>query len=380
MYEKLLKEKQEQKNQEQGQNSNQKSKENQGSGASSGQKSKENNREASEKKNDQDEQNQNDNGQNSNENQDSNSNKNQNNKSKNNDVGHDTHSLWDKAIEEQEKSEKQNKSKKKKGKSKKESKKNKKKEQGDKSEQNSKETEKEEKIKENIEKASQMGEKEAFDKNKEQRKKQLEQLKNELAKRTVMAGKTTNSEQRKVNNIGQAKPIIDWRRLLKEAIKYDVDWSYQNATIENGVITPHLEEMPMPETEIVLDTSGSVDENLLRNFLRECKNIIKTSKVKVGCFDTKFYGFQEIRREKDIDTLRFQGGGGTDFNAAVNAFSRRVENKIIFTDGMADMPDKSIDAIWIVFGYRNIKPKGGKVINITEEQLRKLYRNNDLYR
>jgi len=364
MYEKLLKEKQEQKNKEQGQNSNQKSKDSQGSGASSGQKSKENNRETSEKKSDQDEQNQNDNGQNSNEKQDSNSNKNQNNKSKNNDVGHDTHSLWDKAIEEQEKSEN----------------KNKKKEQENKSEQNSKETEKEQKIKENIEKASQMGEKEAFDKNKEQRKKQLEQLKNELAKRTVLAGKTTNSEQRKVNNIGQAKPIIDWRRLLKEAIKYDVDWSYQNATIENGVITPHLEEMPMPETEIVLDTSGSVDENLLRNFLRECKNIIKTSKVKVGCFDTKFYGFQEIRREKDIDTLRFQGGGGTNFNAAVNAFSRRVENKIIFTDGMADMPEKAIDAIWIVFGYRNIKPKGGKVINITEEQLRKLYRNNDLYR
>jgi len=44
------------------------------------------------------------------------------------------------------------------------------------------------------------------------------------------------------------------------------------------------------------------------------------------------------------------------------------------------MPEKAIDAIWIVFGYRNIKPKGGKVINITEEQLRKLYRNNDLYR
>ena len=145
-------------------------------------------------------------------------------------------------------------------------------------------------------------------------------------------------------------------------------------------MTPHLEEMPMPETEIVLDTSGSVNEKLLRNFLRECKNIIKTSKVKVGCFDTKFYGFHEIRREKDIDTMRFQGGGGTDFDAAVNAFSRRVENKIIFTDGEADMPAKTIDAIWIVFGNRKINPKGGKVINITNEQLRKLYNDNELYR
>ena len=104
---------------------------------------------------------------------------------------------------------------------------------------------------------------------------------------------------------------------------------------------------------------------------------MKTSKVKVGCFDTKFYGFQEIRKLSDIDNMKFVGGGGTDFNAAVNAFSRRVENKIIFTDGEADMPYKSLNAVWIVFGDRVINPKGGKVINITREQLKKLYRSDE---
>ena len=57
----------------------------------------------------------------------------------------------------------------------------------------------------------------------------------------------------------------------------------------------------------------------------------------------------------------------------VNAFTRRVENKIIFTDGKAPMPEKVLDAIWIVFGGKQIHPKGGKVINITIEQLNKLY-------
>ena len=37
------------------------------------------------------------------------------------------------------------------------------------------------------------------------------------------------------------------------------------------------------------------------------------------------------------------------------------------------MPDMPIDAIWIVFGGEKINPKGGKVINITEEQLDRLY-------
>lgn len=55
------------------------------------------------------------------------------------------------------------------------------------------------------------------------------------------------------------------------------------------------------------------------------------------------------------------------------AFTRRVENRIIFTDGKASMPDKPMDAIWIVFGGEHINPKGGRVINITPEQLDKLY-------
>ena len=127
-----------------------------------------------------------------------------------------------------------------------------------------------------------------------------------------------------------------------------------------------------PEAEIVLDTSFSVHKQLLINFLKECKNIISTSKVKVGCFDTKFYGFQEVRNEKEIEKLEFKGGGGTNFTVAVNAFSKRVENKIIFTDGCADMPDKNIDAIWVVYGNKKIKPKGGRVIYISEEQLNDL--------
>ena len=180
-------------------------------------------------------------------------------------------------------------------------------------------------------------------------------------------------EIRTVTDIGRAKPLIDWRYVLREAIKYDVDWSYRNAYIEDGVVSANLEEQPMPETEIVLDTSGSINEVLLKNFLRECKNILQHSRVKVGCFDTEFYGFHEIRTEEDIENMRFQGGGGTDFDVAVGAFSRRVENKIIFTDGKASMPEKPMDAIWIVFGGTRINPKGGKVIQIDDEQLYRLY-------
>lgn len=274
------------------------------------------------------------------------------------DVGHDTHSMWEQAVkkhkEQQEKS--------------------------DKKEslldkllgKDAKEKEKNE-LEKKQEELESMGEKDAFKKNLEDKKKQLEELKEAISKQASQAGTSTKRDVRIVNDIGTAKPIVDWRYVLREAIKYDVDWSYKNATLEDGVVTANLEEQPIPETEIVLDTSGSINEVLLKNFLRECKNILQHTKLKVGCFDTEFYGFHEIRTEEDIENMRFEGGGGTDFDVAVGAFSRRVENKIIFTDGEASMPDMPLDATWIVFGGERINPKGGKVIHITPEQLDRLY-------
>ena len=70
--------------------------------------------------------------------------------------------------------------------------------------------------------------------------------------------------------------------------------------------------------------------------------------------------------------MEFYGGGGTDFDVAINAFTKRVENKIIFTDGYAKMPKKTLNVIWVVLGKNKINPKGGKVIYIDREQLYEL--------
>ena len=274
------------------------------------------------------------------------------------DVGHDTHSMWEQAVkkhkEQQEKTDK-------------------KESLLDKLLGKDKKDKEKTELEKKQEELESMGEKDAFKKNLEDKKKQLEELKEAISKQASQAGTSTNRDIRTVNDIGTAKPLIDWRYVLREAIKYDVDWSYKNATLEDGVVSANLEEQPMPETEIVLDTSGSINEVLLKNFLRECKNILQHTKLKVGCFDTEFYGFHEIRTEEDIEKMRFEGGGGTDFDVAVGSFSRRVENKIIFTDGEASMPDMPLDAIWIVFGGEKINPKGGKVIHIDNEQLERLY-------
>ena len=187
---------------------------------------------------------------------------------------------------------------------------------------------------------------------------------------------TIKLSSRSLASIDASKPLINWPLILKKPQEtVELDWSYKNAYIEDGVVTANLEESSYQhtyETEIVLDTSSSIPDELLRSFLRECKNILNFSKIKVGCFDTGFYGFTEIKSMTDIDNFTFVGRGGTNFNAAVNAFSKKADNKIIFTDGDASMPRKEIDAIWVVFGDKEINPKGGKVIYIDKSKLIKL--------
>ena len=138
------------------------------------------------------------------------------------DVGHDTHSMWEQTVkkhkEQQEKTDK-------------------KESLLDKLLGKDKEKTELEKKQEELES---MGERESFRKNLEDKKRKLEELKEAITKQGSQVGNTSNGDIRTVSDIGIAKPFIDWRYVLKEATKYDVDWSYRNATLEDGVVTANL--------------------------------------------------------------------------------------------------------------------------------------------
>ena len=219
-----------------------------------------------------------------------------------------------------------------------------------------------------------------FEKARQDRIENLKKLKENLVKQALETNPNKDYKNNSINNIDGATRLVDWRRLLENNCRIDKDWTYQNATIEYGVLTPHMEDLPRPTIEILLDTSGSINTQLLRNFLKECLGILTYSKIKVGCFDDDFYGFQEVRNKNDIENFPLKGGGGTNFNIAVKAFSKDADNKIIFTDGLADMPNVSAKIIWVVFGKDKINPLGGKVIYINENQYEDLNKNTSVIR
>lgn len=189
-------------------------------------------------------------------------------------------------------------------------------------------------------------------------------------KRGMMAGKDGEAKQREIDEPGLAAIINGLAEMLEPSMQLDFDW-FPGTTIRDGVIHDDFRAYPVSHAEILLDTSASVDAELLRAFVRGVKGLLQQDAVlRVGCFDTRFYGFQDILSEDDIQNLSLNGFGGTDFTVAVEAFTGDAENKIIFTDGFAEMPEMRSDVVWICYGNTTIHPKGGRVLYVkpTEEK------------
>lgn len=196
----------------------------------------------------------------------------------------------------------------------------------------------------------------------------------------------------KLGNIGESKEEIDWKVLIRREIeKTETIWS-QRRSIEENNYAYRLEENDIEddaETEVMIDVSGSVDLELVKSFLRQLKPLLKQSKLRVGCFNEKFWGLVDIKNIKDIDkfTIPREARGHSawteDWDLAVRSFTKKREiNKIVFTDGYpcpGTMPKEDLkreNVIWLVYGNEDFEPCCGKVINITEKQLEQLHQIN----
>lgn len=192
-----------------------------------------------------------------------------------------------------------------------------------------------------------------------------------------------------LGSIGESKEAIDWKVLLRREVeKTETIWSQRRSIAENNYAY-RLEENDIEdeaETEIMIDVSGSVDLDLVKAFLRQIKPILKQSKLKVGCFNEKFWGLVDIKSVRDIDNFTIPRGARgdsawtEDWDLAVRCFTKKREiNKIVFTDGYpcpGTMPKEDLkreNIIWLVYGNKAFNPCCGKVINITERQLEQLH-------
>ncbi len=276
----------------------------------------------------------------------------------------DDHSLWEKAFEESKKQDNK---------------------QMNKAEQNGQSSQVAEKSKldpnaqiPEFDKA-QFDEKTEFQENREERRERARRNMERMRDQELKKSENGNIE---FGEVGEAKPILDWKLLLRREVeKTETIWSQRRSIAENNYAY-RLEENDVEdeaETEVMIDVSGSVSNEMVRAFLRQLKPILKNSKLKVGFFaDYATKIFQEIKKDRDIDNLKiYRPGFGTNMDAAIRAFSKKAEiNKIIFTDGFPGQEPKEdlkgINVIWLVYSNRDFHPCCGKVIDVYPKDLQNM--------
>lgn len=90
---------------------------------------------------------------------------------------------------------------------------------------------------------------------------------------------------------------------------------------------------------------------------------------------------QELRLKEQEETEKrsAKGHSGEEakgaLSAGISSFRKIFRGyQEYLTREETPMPEKAVrNVIWVVFGNQQINPRGGKVININGEQLRKLY-------
>jgi predicted metal-dependent peptidase len=170
-------------------------------------------------------------------------------------------------------------------------------------------------------------------------------------------------------------PVMDWRELLQQQLestfKEDFTWMKTNRRGWHlDAVLPGRRPGEMVDICVAIDTSGSISEENIREFLTEVKGIMESYdqyRIRVWTFDTEVYNLQEFTSDnlEDIANYDAQGGGGTDFMANWE-FMRENDIEpnrlVVFTDGMpfGEWGEENYcDTVWIIRGNPGCEPPWG---------------------
>ena len=148
-------------------------------------------------------------------------------------------------------------------------------------------------------------------------------------------------------------PNVPWEPLLTGAVRRALGWAAgrgdftytrpsRRASTTPGIVLPG-QHRPIPRLSIVVDTSASVDDELLARALGEVDGAISAlgvpgSNVTVYSVDAAVHAVKKVRRAQDAKLI---GAGGTDLRIGLRAVEQerpRPDVIIVFTDGDTPWP------------------------------------------
>ncbi|HVU97730.1 MAG TPA: VWA-like domain-containing protein [Puia sp.] len=171
------------------------------------------------------------------------------------------------------------------------------------------------------------------------------------------------------------RPKVNWRealaRYLTELTRNDYSWKRPSPRyLYLKVFLPVLESLSTGKLILIVDTSGSIDDEILRQFAGELQQICDTFSIGVQVLyvDCIFQGMQEIE-PGDTIRLEAQGGGGTDFRPGflfIEEQDLQPRAVLYLTDGICDLFPEEPDypVLWVQFGDFLFEPPFGDRLRI----------------
>ena len=173
------------------------------------------------------------------------------------------------------------------------------------------------------------------------------------------------------------KPVVNWRELLEQQIqstvKDDFSWMRPNRRSWHlDAVMPGMKPGTQIDVCVAIDTSGSISEQDLKDFLSEVKGIMESYdeyRVRVITWDTEVYNPEEFTSDNMSDIAEYVpgGGGGTDPHCVWEWLKENdIEPKklIMFTDYcFFGWDPKSVedycDTVWVFKGNPDVEPEFG---------------------
>lgn len=220
----------------------------------------------------------------------------------------------------------------------------------------------------------------------EDEKKKLERDIDQAMRQGVMAhqklvGKGTGGLSRELQDL--LEPKIDWREVLREFVKSTCrakdtsSWRRPNRRyLSTGTYMPSMIGERVGHLVVAVDTSGSIGDAELAEFLSEVKGIaeeVNPEKVDLLYWDSEVAAHEEYS-DADVPNIvsstKPAGGGGTS-PSCVSAYiaEKKIEPEciIVLTDGCVGNDwgkDWNAPLLWVITGGNRVMAEIGKTIHV----------------
>ena len=171
------------------------------------------------------------------------------------------------------------------------------------------------------------------------------------------------------------EPQMNWREILRMNLESTIkaDYTWMRASRKGwhmDAVMPGQKPDEMIDVAVMLDASGSISPDMLRDFLSEIQGIMDSFpayKIHVVTFDTECYNPAQYDSD-NLDSMidyEVSGGGGTDFDCIFTYLKEEEitpRRLIVFTDGypFGSWGDAEYcDTTWILHGTTTIVPPWG---------------------